>query len=390
MSRSIPSSDLEEIRRAIGGGHGLPPHVYTEPSVYETETERLFRDGWMCVGRTDQIPESGDYLTLDLLGEPLLVVRGKDASIRILSRVCRHRSADLLPGRPPMARGNASGFACPYHAWSYRLDGRLAGAPMMKDSSALDRDGCRLPEFRAETWQGWIFVNLSGNASPFRDGLGALDEFLKPYRLDEMVVAGVREFESPWNWKVLVDNFMESYHHIATHRQSLQSLFPAKDSYVPDNAGPYSLLVMPSIPDPAGSGSPLPQRSLPDDRAGALVAGVVYPFHLFAVSADALTWYQLIPDAHDRFKLRVSVCVDAVVAGDENLSEALEAQMEITTHVHMEDIGACDAVWTGLKSRGAVAGPLAPQERALAQFATWWVERLGARSLGDGSSRRAT
>ena len=355
---------------------GLDPSVYTRSSYYEAEVECLFRGGWLCVGRADQIPDVGDYMTLDLLEEPLLVVRGRDGRIRVLSRVCRHRSADLEPEAPIMTRRHASAFVCPYHAWSYRTDGRLAGAPMMQDVSGAERSTCRLPEFPTALWQGWVFVNLSADAPPFHEGLDDLDTFLAPYELDRMVVVDTATFASPWNWKVLVENFMESYHHIATHRESLQTLFPAKISYVPESGGPYSLLVMPTDAGAEVVPGSLPRRDLPDELATALVAGVVYPFHLFAVSADVLTWYQLLPEAHDRFSLRVSICVDPQAAENEEFEEARAAQMALTDHVHREDIKACDAVWSGLRSRGAVAGPLCDQERALHQFARWWQARM--------------
>ena len=368
--------ERREIDRSLDPERGLPPRLYTQPEVYALETERLFRDGWLCVAREDQIPEPGDYVTLDLVDEPLIVVRGRDRAVRVLSRVCRHRSADLLPGRPAMSRGHASGFACPYHAWSYRPDGRLAAAPLMMQAAAEELASCRLPTFHSESWQGWIFVNLSASAPSLRESLQPLDEFLEPYQLEKRVVAEVREFDSPWNWKILVENFMESYHHIRTHRASLEKLLPAKRSYVPDNEGPYSLLIMPSAEDEVGVSSELPTRRLPQPLQNSLVAGVVYPFHLFAVSADVLTWYQLLPDSHAHFKLRVSICVDQEVLEDPRMARAIESQVELTTHVHNEDIEACDAVWSGLRSRTAVSGPLAAQERAISQFSRWWGDSM--------------
>ena len=234
---------LEPSRRPLEQAYTLPAEAFTSSIVYEREVERLFAREWLCAGRVDQIPDAGDYFCLDLLGEKLVVVRGRDDEVRVLSRICRHRAAEVVTGS-----GNTSTFVCRYHAWAYQLDGRLAGAPLSERIDGFDTDSCRLPEIRSELWQGWIFVNFDESAAALGPPLEPLSKLLAPYAMGERVASLTARFDSPFNWKVLVDNFMEAYHHIATHRDTLQPLFPAALSYVPDNDGPYSALVMPHRP----------------------------------------------------------------------------------------------------------------------------------------------
>ncbi|MCG8589828.1 MAG: aromatic ring-hydroxylating dioxygenase subunit alpha, partial [Proteobacteria bacterium] len=354
----------------------LPAGAFTSPAVYSAEVERIFEREWLCAGRADQIPEPGDYFALDLLGEKLVVVRGRDGEIRVLSRVCRHRAAELVRGA-----GNTRSFQCPYHAWTYRLDGALVGAPMMDGAEGFDRQTCRLPELRSELWEGWIFVNFDADAAPLGPRLEPLSKLLAPYAMADMVAVETATFDSPFNWKVLVDNFMEAYHHIATHRDTLEPVFPARRSHTPDNEGPYSVLFMPDRADAEIPFAGLPRASrLDTDQERWLVAAVVYPFHLFAPSAESLAWYQLLPHGHDRFTLRIYTCFAREALDDPAHAEAVEGIQAFTKIVHHQDIEACEAVWSGLGSRCFDTGRLCPLEKTIWQFNQWWVERMtGAR-----------
>jgi phenylpropionate dioxygenase-like ring-hydroxylating dioxygenase large terminal subunit len=190
-------------------------------------------------------------------------------------------------------------------------------------------------------------------------------------------------FDSPFNWKVLVDNFMEAYHHIAVHRETFEPLFPAASSYAPDNEGPYSLLVMPGVQPPAGD--PMPGEAegglpyvgeLGVEERNRLVAAVVYPFHLFAPGAQLLTWYQLLPHSWERFTLRIYSCFPRSTLEDPTLREAVEGIQAFTRRVHQEDIRACEATMSGLDARSFESGRLAPLEKPLWQFNQWWIQRM--------------
>ena len=165
------TNSIEEILSALKScahkgyeeARSMPPAFYTAPEFCEFEKSTLFREQWICLGRVDQIPERGDYFTVDLVDEPLIVVRGQDEHIRILANVCRHRGSLIAEGA-----GKARNFICPYHAWSYDIDGHLIRAPLIPERPDFDLKSCALPRFACEIWGGFIYVNLSDGAPPSR------------------------------------------------------------------------------------------------------------------------------------------------------------------------------------------------------------------------------
>ena len=151
----------------------LPPELYWRADVYALELERIFARDWMCIGRVEQVERPGDWLRVDLAGEPLVVTRDESGRLRALSRACRHRGLDLLCGSDER-RGHAARFECPYHLWSYGLDGRLLGAPEMRCAAGFERWSVRLPELPLEVWQGYVFVCLDPAAAPLAPRLREL------------------------------------------------------------------------------------------------------------------------------------------------------------------------------------------------------------------------
>jgi phenylpropionate dioxygenase-like ring-hydroxylating dioxygenase large terminal subunit len=364
------TSALAPLERATT----LPAYAFTDDGIYEREVERLFRAHWLCIGRLDQVPNPGDWRTVDLLGERLVLVRDLAGEVRVLSRICQHRAAELVSGT-----GHSRSFQCPYHAWTYRLDGTLGGAPHMERVAGFDRADCALPRIRHEVWEGFVFVNLDGEAEPLGPQLAPLATMLDGYDMGSLVAEETATYPSDFNWKVLVDNFMEAYHHIATHRDTLEPLFPAAASHVLDNDGPYSVLVMPSSPDHPPSVRVAKLPGLADDQQPGLVAAVVYPFHLFAPSGDNVAWYQLLPESTGRFTLRIFNCFRKDVLEDPARAEDRERQHAILRIIHEQDIAACEAVQTGLESGHFDRGRLSHLEKAIWEFNRWWCARLGDR-----------
>ena len=176
----------------------LPPLVYTSEEFYAFEREAIFGHEWLCVGRVDQVPEPGDYFTLTMADEPLVVVRGQDRVLRVLSAVCRHRGALVAEDR-----GTCGAFVCPYHHWSYALDGRLLGSPAMDRAIGFDKKEHPLPSLRVEEWQGFVFCNMDQEAPPLAPGLSELEPLLEHFELPSATtLEGKTLPDLPWNWKV--------------------------------------------------------------------------------------------------------------------------------------------------------------------------------------------
>jgi phenylpropionate dioxygenase-like ring-hydroxylating dioxygenase large terminal subunit len=195
----------------------LPRECYFDPDFFEFEKKAVFARSWVCVGRIEQIPNKGDYLTPEVASEPLIVVRDVDGALRAMSAVCQHRGQILA--REP---GNARRFVCPLHAWSYDLEGCLVGAPRMGNAQTLKRlrESVHLAKVGVEVWHGFIFVNLDRDAKPLAPGLAKLEPYWEGYEDSDLVGVPpvISDKPLPWNWKTQLENFTDAYHTEFVHR----------------------------------------------------------------------------------------------------------------------------------------------------------------------------
>ena len=204
-------SELAEIANAPKGApRGPSGRFYSDPTYFEYECKTVLRRNWHCVGRVDELANQGDYLTVQLLDEPLIVVRDHE-DIKVLSNVCRHRGMPLVQGI-----GNTKRFVCSYHAWTYGTDGALLRAARMKNDS-FDAKQCALPEFACAQRFGFIYVCLDKNPPDIDAALGGLETVIGHYQPEQYRI--VHSATEIWktNWKCLVENFMEGYHLSVVH-----------------------------------------------------------------------------------------------------------------------------------------------------------------------------
>jgi choline monooxygenase len=195
----------------------LPGWCYTSPEWYERELDTMFRKDWLCVGRVEQVPNVGDYYAIEVVGQPLIVVRDEARRVRVQSALCRHRGAIITEGA-----GKCRAFVCPYHSWTYSLSGELMATPgnppPMAGVECFSKADHRLTQIRTEQWGGFIFITFNENAEPLHQWLGDLPQFLKGYDLENMVWTHRDTYEVPCNWKVWLENAFENYHVATIHR----------------------------------------------------------------------------------------------------------------------------------------------------------------------------
>jgi choline monooxygenase len=203
----------EAVRRPLLDAETMPTWCYTSPAFYRREVERIFHKVWNFLGAADRLAGPGDYFTLDFAGVPLIVLRDRDGELRAFANSCRHRGSMLLEGS-----GNCRVIVCPYHSWSYHLDGSLGGAPEMQQTHGFDPDRHSLVPLRIDSWGGFLFVNFAADAPPLADYLGDLPEKVGPYRLADMACSRRKEYVMECNWKLFVENAKESYHIATVHR----------------------------------------------------------------------------------------------------------------------------------------------------------------------------
>lgn len=369
----ISALDLERVTAPLPNATTLPPLAYTDPVVFAAECREVFYKEWICVAREEQIPDPGDYLTFDLVDQPLVVVRQEDGSVGVMSSICPHRAMPVVEGF-----GNTRTFQCPYHRWKFRLDGTFISAPHMDGVADFPRAGCRLRPLEVETWEGFVFTSLDPEASPLKARLSGLGDVVGGYRMRDMVAATRIEFDCPWNWKILVENFMEAYHHIGPHNESVQPTHHARDSYVSGSvADGWSVLHMPQVEGHGESPDPLPLiEGLSENQKRETLAGLVMPTCAWLLTPSVGFWYHLVPHAHDRMTLYIHTLLPRALAeapGSEEIAAGVEA---VISHIHLEDIAANAGPWRGLNAPLTEPGPLSLLEESIWQINQWWAARI--------------
>ncbi len=197
----------------------MPKAVYSSEDVAAKEVEQIFRQEWFCAGRASALSNPGDYLTLELAHQLIMIIRDKQGVLRAQSNVCLHRMSILLK-----ASGNTKGIVCPYHGWSYNLDGTLRAAPAMKQNEGFCKENYGLPQIKCEVWLGWIMITLNPHAVSPNEKLASVADLVGDYGMENYVESFQEQHVWNTNWKVLAENFMESYHLPVCHAGTIGGL----------------------------------------------------------------------------------------------------------------------------------------------------------------------
>lgn len=354
----IPKPAITEMTTALqavaalpeAAARCLPGRFYTDPDFFDHEVACLLSRAWHCLGRADELPAPGDYFTAQLFDEPLLVVRGDDHEIRVLSNLCRHRGMPLADGA-----GSTRRFVCPYHAWSYGRDGTLVTAPRMHGKE-VSTETCRLPRFRSEIWNGFVYVNLDPAAAALSPRLGRLDALLAGYETATMRIVHAVEEDWNTNWKCLVENFMEAYHLSVVHPGTLHPYTPtglSRKSISGDGFTAYCANYPPRAP-PRGRGS----HRLTDAERRRSTLFSLFPTQVASQAATLLVSFSIRPVAADHIRVRWTLST----YGDELSAADLDARIALWSAVNREDREKLERLQQALGSRHAPSGPLAPRD----------------------------
>ncbi|MGO8877308.1 MAG: Rieske 2Fe-2S domain-containing protein, partial [Acidimicrobiales bacterium] len=234
----IDPRELELVLRPFGESRMLPRAAYVSEAVFAWEQRHFFGGGWMCVGRSDSLPRPGDQRAESVGHAGVFLMRDADGKLRAFANACRHRNHELLPCGESTV--NRPIVLCPYHGWSYRLDGSLRKAPGFDEGAMAGFEPAEnsLVELPSQEWHGWIFVDASGQAGPFSAHVAGLEEIVAPYEPERLVVAGGHDYVVNANWKILTENYQECYHCPMIHPE-LCEVSPPKsgDNYRTD--GPW-------------------------------------------------------------------------------------------------------------------------------------------------------
>ena len=374
-------ASLDASSRGVGEAVTLPPALYTSEEVLEFEREAIYAKEWLCVGRVERIPEAGDWFTVNIAREPIIVVRDKEGGIRAMSAVCQHRAMQVCEGE-----GNTTTFKCPYHHWIYGLDGRLLGAPAMERTENFEKSDWGLPQMRVELWMGFIFVNLDADASPLTPTLERYSKYLVNYDLENAVCPGTFTLEDmPWNWKVMFENFNDGYHANRLHQYvqdfcpSNLSAFPepwSDDSNVIFRTSGYTHLdggfnathrvIMPVYPD------------LTEEERSRSTFALIPPTLCFGTAPDQCFFFLVRPKTAQTIDVEIGYIFHPSALEDPLFEEKVilsDAGVQVFVR---QDQDATTKVQLGLNSRFAPRGRYSWQEESHVQFNRWLTQRYRA------------
>jgi phenylpropionate dioxygenase-like ring-hydroxylating dioxygenase large terminal subunit len=366
----------------------LPAAAYCSPEFYELERRAVLSKDWVPVARVEQVPDTGSFLTVDVAGEALVVVRGQDGVVRALSRVCRHRYADVLADTSGAVPGSGclENFTCPYHMWTYRLDGSLITAVDFAQRTTFEPEQYGLRPVRSQVWQGFVFVNLDDD-SDVPLGMEVLEEAFGNWDLSTWKIAETRDWGvQPAGWKVAVENFLEFYHHIGAHLATLEVVTPGLGTQCYDGAGGDSVYYarcpvsaegavgeVDGHLQPALLGVPAPEIT-PAERSRSLI-GVRFPLFMVVPGADFSFWLHVLPDGPTTHRAVLHVLVPDS-AGGATTAAQVTAAADFFDAFQGEDAAVNERVQAMMASPRATGGVLHDQELPLLQFQRYLAAAL--------------
>ena len=381
---SIRLPNCDETRLPVTRARHAPGLLYTSPELFEQEKETIFMRDWLCVGRAEEIENPGDFMTCRILGEPVLVVRAQSGEVNAFANVCAHRGVEVATGS-----GNCRHFCCPFHGWTYDLDGRLVGAPAMREAESFPAADCRLPLLQSGVWQGWIFISFAKNPPPLSEHVAPMERDFGYLRQDEcrLAVKTVGEFDC--NWKLLVENLIDFYHLNVVHTQTNGRTFTRsafkftpreRSGYVARyNSGPSTL-----------SGKPVFGRmpwlfDLPDDFASA---GLLAPNFTFFARIDDIHPYVTWPLGPNRSRIVVYSLLPRIWFDQPDFAERAEEYRAYQEKLMAEDRAMLESQQNGMASRNYRPGRMAYIERGVHHVLNGYIERM-ARAETQESGKEA-
>ena len=376
------SDPIADLRRNTSvpfeQARAMPTSVYTSEDFVEAELKHVFSRDWYCVGRADALSKTGDYVTAELAGQPIVVLRDTDHKLRAMSNVCLHRMSTLLQGR-----GNAKTIVCPYHAWTYNLDGKLRGAPAMSQNDAFCKDHYRLPQVRCEEWLGWVFVCLDPDAEAVSVQLAEVADMIAAYDMTNYSESFYEEHVWDTNWKVLAENFMESYHLPVCHAGTIGGLSKLEDMVCPPGRPAFNYHTI--LKDESlriAMAHPTKNDRLKGEERRTTYLLALYPSLMITLTPGYFWYISLHPKGPGQVHIRFGGGMSNDFAEDTDISENFTQLKTLLDEVNVEDRGCTEKVFNGLCSDAATPGHLSHLERPNYDFAQYLMGKIAA-GLGE-------
>jgi phenylpropionate dioxygenase-like ring-hydroxylating dioxygenase large terminal subunit len=359
----------------------LPPVIYRSLEFFEFEKEAVFGHDWLCVGRASQIPEPGDFFTITIVDEPLIVVRDKSRRVRVLSAVCQHRGMVVAEGS-----GSCTKFTCPYHQWVYDLDGRLLGTPAMERAEAFQKSDYALPELRVEEWQGFVFATFDPTIAPLGPSVAKADDYAKHFDLEGSVTPGTTLLEHlPWTWKVMFENFNDAYHANRLHK-GRHDFCPSENAEFTTWDDADNSIVRTNRFTHLDAGFNATGRALmpiwpgiTEEERGRVTFVLVPPTLCLGFAPDEVFYFVVLPEGPESISIDIGYCFHPDAMKHPLFDLLFEESEEGVKIFNDQDVYADTMVQRGIRSRFARRGRYSYQEETHRQFNRWLVARYRKR-----------
>ncbi|MBI3550012.1 MAG: aromatic ring-hydroxylating dioxygenase subunit alpha [Elusimicrobia bacterium] len=357
--------------KGLADAETIPRVWYVDPRVYELETRSVFGGTWQFAARLDQLQRPGDYVTTELAGEPIVLTRSS-SGIHAFFNVCRHHAAIVMTE----PAGSCSVMRCPYHGWTYGLDGKLKAAPDMGKARGMEKAGIGLPQVRTDVWGNFVFVNLDPEAGPLREDLGGLPKELEALGADGLKFFERRTYEFKCNWKVYVDNYMDGGYHIPILHKSLNAVIDYP-GYTIENKGRY---VVQKCPLKISKARPETSRIRRGKDA----------YYYWLYPNFMINWYEgvmdtnlVLPVGHERTVVVFDFYFDDVSPA---AAERNKASVDLGEKIQHEDQDISISVQKGLQSRSYRAGRLSERREGGEQLFHKLLHADLLKALKDGKA----
>lgn len=362
---------FEQTRKSLLSARHLPGYVYSSPEIYAMEKERIFMTHWLSVGRVDEIPNVGDYMTFSVMDEPILISRPSEDKISVCMNMCLHRGVAVASGC-----GHAKDFSCPYHAWLFDVGGKLIAAPGMKESE-VDLKEARLKPLPVKIWRGWIFTSFSDNPRPFEDFIAPYEEKLWWFQAGECKTAHKVEIDVKCNWKFLVENLIDIYHVGVIHKSTFGGFVKGekikfnleKDGgwHTQYEARPHSKSgeqVFPTLP------------WAQDKSSGIACKAGIYPNLNLSMRADSLRMWHVWPTSLGTTRVICYLLFPEAAFSIPNYDEELKKYSGFVEQIIYEDAAMVESLQNASSSKFFKPGPMAPLEEALHHLENHYINLM--------------
>ena len=364
------------LRASNAPNAALTAACYVSDRLLDQESDALFRTQWFCVGRADVVAEKGAYISLDIAGQAIILLRDRKGTLRAFANACRHRGARLVEGE-----GRCTALRCPFHSWMFHLDGSLAAAPHMDEVDGFSREDHGLTAYRVEDRLGFVFICLNPDAPDLDTQLGNFADLHTPWPMEGLKTLRRREMVVGCNWKAFLEVFNEYYHLPFVHPDTVNDIYQKPDPG-DDATGAFAS----QFGGTDGTGGLLQteqEKALPmmPGLTGRAAQGVryswVFPNMTFAASSDAMWMYQAYPMGPDTCHVVQTACFPSETLDADGMEPKLSAYLNRLDAAIDEDIPALENQQRGLKSADAQPSLLHPLlESNVAAFATWYADAM--------------